>query len=186
MSMQSKVSDYVIIILNGTIPKEFQLITIESSSFIERIDITRNDYLVGTIPNFIFQDLTALTHLDLSSNSFSGTIPLPSFNSNELTMVNLASNVLTGSIPDELYYTLTELTNLDLKHNELGGTISSDIGALLELETLNLTSNNFVGTIPTEIGYLTNLSTLSILVDNAFVGGIPTELNSITSLHHIV
>ena len=179
--------------LNGTIPLELQFIssTTTPSSSIKKIEISRNDLLVGTIPNFFFTEFRALTHLDLSHNGFSGTIPLSSLSTSSsllstvMTTLDMEGNVLTGTIPTEFYYTLTNLVDLNLASNQLGGTISSEFGNLIELETIRLGTNNFIGTVPTELGNLTNLLTLNIFMENGFVGGIPTELNSISSLHHI-
>ena len=69
-----------------------------------------------------FDNLTKLTILDLSSNSFSGEGELPNFikNMKSLEHLNLANCNLTGSISTSLG-NLTRLTILDLSYNSFSG-----------------------------------------------------------------
>ncbi|CAI9290284.1 unnamed protein product [Lactuca saligna] len=90
--------------------------------------------LVGEISHSLV-NLTYLNLLDLSFNSFHGTIP-----------------VIIGS--------LTQLRYLYLGYNNLNGTIPRSIGSLTELWYLDLSSNSLYGTIPPEFGNLTNLQVL--------------------------
>ncbi|KAL7595508.1 hypothetical protein Lser_V15G29327 [Lactuca serriola] len=90
--------------------------------------------LVGEISHSLV-NLTYLNLLDLSVNSFHGTIP-----------------AIIGS--------LTQLRYLNLGFNNLNGTIPRSIGSLTELWVLDLSYNSFYGTIPLEFGNLTNLEGL--------------------------
>ena len=69
-----------------------------------------------------FDNLTKLTTLDLSSNSFSSEGELPNFikNMKSLEDLNLANCNLTGSISTSLG-NLTRLTILDLSYNSFSG-----------------------------------------------------------------
>ncbi|CAH1452505.1 unnamed protein product [Lactuca virosa] len=82
-------------------------------------------------------NLTYLNHLNLSYNSFNGTVP-----------------TFIGS--------LTRLRYLSLSSNSFYGTIPRSIGSLTELRNLDLSSNSFHGTIPPEFGNLTNLQQLHL------------------------
>ncbi|KAL7596955.1 hypothetical protein Lser_V15G29317 [Lactuca serriola] len=90
--------------------------------------------LVGEISHSLV-NLTYLIYLDLSRNSFHGTIP-----------------AIIGS--------LTQLRSLYLGYNNLNGTIPRSIGSLTELRQLDLSYNSLYGTIPPEFGNLTNLQLL--------------------------
>nr|XP_024933303.2 putative receptor like protein 25 [Ziziphus jujuba var. spinosa] len=60
--------------------------------------------------------------LNLSSNNFSGLIPLSLGNLKELESLDLSNNKLFGKIPQELT-ALTFLAYLNLSHNQLVGQI---------------------------------------------------------------
>ncbi|CAH1452657.1 unnamed protein product [Lactuca virosa] len=80
-------------------------------------------------------NLSYLNHLDLSANSFNGTIP-----------------TFIGS--------MTQLRYLDLSENDFNGIIPRSIGSLTELRHLDLSYNSLYGTILPEFGNLTNLQAL--------------------------
>ena len=91
--------------------------------------------------------LEAFTTMDLSSNSFSGTIPPSIGNLKILKYLNLSHNTLTGHIPSSLG-SMSELESLDLSTNKLDGEIPSELTRLTFLAKLNLSMNNLVGQIP--------------------------------------
>ncbi|XP_042012894.1 receptor-like protein 20 [Salvia splendens] len=91
--------------------------------------------------------LDTFTTIDLSSNSFSGTIPPSIGNLKILKYLNLTHNSLTGHIPSSLG-NLSELESLDLSTNKLDGEIPSELTRLTFLAKLNLSMNNLVGQIP--------------------------------------
>ncbi|PPD95313.1 hypothetical protein GOBAR_DD07649 [Gossypium barbadense] len=83
--------------------------------------------------------------LDLSSNLFQGSPPIPSSS----IMVYLASNnSFTGEIP-QLFCSLGSVRVLDLSRNNLGGIIPQCLSkASKSLSVLNLNVNNFHGPVP--------------------------------------
>ncbi|KAL1542290.1 receptor like protein 22-like [Salvia divinorum] len=91
--------------------------------------------------------LETFTSIDLSSNSFSGTIPPSIGNLKILKYLNLSHNSLTGHIPSSLG-NMSELESLDLSTNKLDGEIPSELTRLTFLAKLNLSMNNLVGQIP--------------------------------------
>jgi Leucine-rich repeat (LRR) protein len=100
-----------------------------------------------------------LTHLDLSSNSLSGTVPLlPS----ALVLLSLASNSFSAYVISHspLFWTLTHLER---------STLPSTLGILRNLTSLDVHSNAFVGTLPTQLALLTSLTLLST-TGNALIG----------------
>ncbi|KAL7597474.1 hypothetical protein Lser_V15G29313 [Lactuca serriola] len=114
--------------------------------------------LVGEISHSLV-NLTYLNLLDLSSNSFHGTIPTIISSLTQLRYLDLGGNNLNGTIPRSIG-SLTQLRNLSLSSNSLYGTIPRSIGSLTELKYLDLSSNSLYGAIPPEFGNLTNLQYL--------------------------
>ncbi|XP_042013298.1 receptor-like protein Cf-9 homolog [Salvia splendens] len=91
--------------------------------------------------------LDTFTMIDLSSNRFSGNIPVSIGNLNSLRYLNLSSNTLTGEIPVSLG-NISILESLDLSWNRFSGKFPSDLTGLTFLSKLNLSMNNLVGQIP--------------------------------------
>ncbi|TQE07423.1 hypothetical protein C1H46_007076 [Malus baccata] len=197
------------------------------------VDLSRNQ-LSGEVPNIVFanwlkpkQHSNSKIVIDLRSNQFNGSLPLVSSaisildlsNSSfsgtlshffcdksdvpkKLQVLHLDSNFLVGEIPDCLLH-WPNLTIVNLDDNNLTGEIPSSIGDLLSLQSLHLRNNSlsgelhvslqnckqlllldlggnkFVGSIPIWFGQ--SLVVLS-LHSNKFHGGIPDELCSLTSL----
>ncbi|XP_019157720.1 PREDICTED: leucine-rich repeat receptor protein kinase EMS1-like [Ipomoea nil] len=85
--------------------------------------------------------------MDLSSNNFSGDIPIELANLVILRSLNLSRNNLTGNIPMEMG-NMRFLESLDLSRNQLSGKIPSSFSSLSTLEVLDLSYNNLSGKIP--------------------------------------
>ncbi|KAJ4772857.1 Receptor-like protein 12 [Rhynchospora pubera] len=141
--------------------------------------------------------------LDLSSNSFNGTLPkecfknLNSMINNSKTSASLAvgykyldfggsyyQNSVTVTFKGlEVTFvsTLAMFTSLDFSGNYFEGEIPQEIGELKMLVLLNMSHNALNGTIPTEIGDLQQLESLD-LSSNELIGHIPEELTSLTFL----
>jgi hypothetical protein len=166
---------------------------------VTKIDLSINNQLIGTIPNFSalpnlewldlhlnqltgtipnFDALPNLKWLDLSYNQLTGTIPhfsaLP-----HLELLSLHSNQLTGTIPN--FSALPNLRNLYLSSNQLTGTIPN-FSALPNLELLQLDSNRLTGTIP-DFSALHNLRNL-YLNSNQLTGIIPVSSNALINLNY--
>ncbi|PKA66172.1 putative inactive receptor kinase [Apostasia shenzhenica] len=103
--------------------------------------------LTGGIPSSL-QFCRAATTLDLSGNSFSGSIPpdlcewLPF-----LVTLDLSGNALSGSIPSELS-NCGFLNSLDLSSNSLSGKIPASLSRLDRLKRLDLSHNSLSGQVP--------------------------------------
>ncbi|XP_047965170.1 receptor-like protein 33 [Salvia hispanica] len=91
--------------------------------------------------------LETFTTIDLSSNSFSGTIPPSVGNLKILKYLNLSHNSLTGHIPSSLG-NMSQLESLDLSTNKLEGEIPGKLTRLTFLAKLNLLMINLVGQMP--------------------------------------
>ncbi|XP_038697985.1 receptor-like protein 7 [Tripterygium wilfordii] len=130
--------------------------------------ISNND-LTGEIPSWICN--TTMRFLDLSSNSFSGTIP-PCFRnkSQGLKVLNLRNNKFSGKIPD-IFKEGCGLLSLNLNDNQLKGPLPRSLVNCKLLELVDLGNNRINDTFP---HWLKNLSELQVLVlkSNSFHGSI--------------
>ncbi|KAG6640239.1 receptor like protein 22-like [Carya illinoinensis] len=140
--------------LRGTIP-----VSVFDLQGLKTLSLSSNN-LNGSVQLNMIHQLTNLSSLDLSYNSFSieydrtGS-PAPSFPN--ITTLKLASSKLK-IFPDFLR-NQSKLTFLDLSDNEIGGEIPNWIWKLPSLLLLNLSFNNFVSLER----YSLNVSSLSVL-----------------------
>ncbi|XP_059311605.1 receptor-like protein EIX2 isoform X1 [Lycium ferocissimum] len=171
----------------------------EISSNLSLLNCSFNQ-LNGNLPNplsvFPFADV------DLSSNLFKGTVPLPSvpvelldLSNNkfqglipqnisevmpDLIFLSLSGNEILGEIPATIGK-MTLLQVIDLSNNKLTGSIPSSIGECSYLKALDLGSNNLSGSVPSSLGQLSQLQSFH-LNDNKFSGGIPFSWKNLSSL----
>jgi Leucine-rich repeat (LRR) protein len=131
------------------------------------LDLSRCKFY-GVIPPSL-ANLTQLETLDLSFNSFNGSIPPfqrdgvanPSF-------LSLEHNQLNGILYSSLF-TLPSLQNLDLSSNQLTGQLDEFSDASSSLLIIELSNNNLSGSIPRSIFKLPSLIELNLL-HNKFSG----------------
>ncbi|KAG2384690.1 uncharacterized protein HKW66_Vig0117820 [Vigna angularis] len=148
------------------------------------------DYEVYYIGGEIHKSLMELRHLqylNLSFNSFRGTIPEFLGSLTNLRYLDLSSCGFSGQIPTQIS-SLSHLKYLNLATNYyLNGSIPREIGNLSRLEYLNLRYNSFEGFIPSQLGNLSNLhkfylggyhSALKIVSSDQWL----SNLNSLTHL----
>ncbi|CAA0806432.1 Protein BRASSINOSTEROID INSENSITIVE 1 [Striga hermonthica] len=153
-----------------------------------------------------FSDCSALQHLDLSSNKFTGGVGNSLARCSELTFLNLTSNRLTGPaptlpaaasglrflylrendfqgvLPETLSGSCEALVELDLSFNNFTGNLPQSLASCSALELLDFSANNFSGELPVGIFLkLTNLRSL-LVSSNNFVGNLPESFSKLTSL----
>lgn len=142
--------------------------------------------------------------IDLSFNSFSGSLPseyfsnwssmtrLPNGNESQLRYMGDKFGYYVDSVilmnkgleMTVVKMVLAIITSIDLSNNRLSGAIPSTIGDLQSLVVLNLSSNSFTGLVPSSLGNLTELESLD-LSRNKLNGRIPQELTSLTFLAYL-
>ncbi|KAL5864390.1 hypothetical protein ACOSQ3_001904 [Xanthoceras sorbifolium] len=165
---------------------------LHTQNFLSYIDIS-NSGILDNIPNLT--NAPFLVVLDLSSNNFSG--PLPLLNSNISTAI-FSNNNFSGSISQFLCHRESkqievskvrfnllaeELPNcwmiwpslkiLDLGNNKFSGSLPTSIGTLIMLQSLRLSKNNLSGTILIALKNCTELGLLDVS-GNGLMGTIPT------------
>nr|AUT14024.1 membrane-localized LRR receptor-like protein [Nicotiana benthamiana] len=107
--------------------------------------------------------------IDLSSNNFSGPLPLVPTN---VQIFYLHKNQFFGSI-SSICKSTTGATSLDLSHNQFSGELPDCWMNATNLAVLNLAYNNFSGKLPQSLGSLTNLEAL-YMRQNSFSGMLPS------------
>lgn len=138
--------------------------------------------LRGFIPPSIL-NLTALFHLDLSHNFFSGHLPDAFFSSlTALQLIDLSYNRLTGPLPETS--PVNTIQSLNLSSNHFDGGIRPSLFQL-NLITFNISNNSFTGSIPSSI--CTNSPSLSLLdfSFNDFTGEIPPGFGACSNLQFL-
>ncbi|WMV06783.1 hypothetical protein MTR67_000168 [Solanum verrucosum] len=138
--------------------------------------------------------------IDLSSNGFSGVLPVSLFQ-NFQAMKTIGENSGTREYVADIYYyyyknslivttkgldhelprVLTTQIIIDLSMNRFEGRIPSIIGDLIGLRVLNLSHNVLEGHIPASLQNLSMLESLD-LSSNKISGEIPHQLASLTFL----
>lgn len=135
----------------------------------------RNTSMTGRLDGGDWMSLTKMELLDLSFNSFEGTIPTEWGNLPSLKKLVLDNNAFTGLIPTDLGH-LDDLLELKLADNVFVGKIPSELGLLESLEVLTLANNNLLHKVPSELGQLENLKTLTLSGNGLLQGTIPEAL----------
>ncbi|GKE32752.1 putative leucine-rich repeat protein [Tanacetum coccineum] len=149
-----------------------------------------SNYIHGGVLDLNYGDQP---HIDLSSNNFSGPVPL--FPPNTQTLI-LYNNIFSGSVSFLCHF--TTIGQLDLSKNQLSGDLPDCWMNLTRLFYLNLESNKFSGRIPTSMGSLSNMSVLSripawigktlsnlrvlSLTSNGFYGTMPTSFFGLSEM----
>ncbi|XP_052486452.1 receptor-like protein EIX2 [Gossypium raimondii] len=132
----------------------------------------------GTFPTHSID----ISHLDLSSNNFSGPLPHFSLYDGLIGSINLSKNKFTGSVSPICNFTgAVSLTLFDLSNNLFSGVVPDCFGSFPFLQALNLGDNSFSGSLPSSLGSLVSLEMLS-LRGNKFSGVLPSSLQNCAEL----
>lgn len=89
-------------------------------------------------------ELDALESLDISNNSFEGSLPSELFSLKNLNELKLDKNNFSGEISDEIS-NLKQLSSLSMSDNKLDGPLPMKLAQLTHMQTLNLRNNKFQG-----------------------------------------
>ncbi|MED6160298.1 hypothetical protein PIB30_050261 [Stylosanthes scabra] len=140
--------------LTGTISWGY-LINISNLQF---LDLSGN-FLQGNLPTWL---CSSLRHINLSNNSFGGSIVFTSICSSIETL-NLSHNRFTNWVVHHHNSSFfPNLKILDLSHNHLSTRLPSSLANLNHLQYLDLSNNNLTGTFPSDFPPLNNLHFLNI------------------------
>ncbi|KAK2427379.1 putative LRR receptor serine/threonine-protein kinase [Trifolium repens] len=139
--------------------------------------------LEGNIPPNI-GNCQKLQYITLYQNNLRGAIPLEIFSIPSLSnLLDLSLNSFSGSLPKEVGM-LKSINWLDVSENHLSGEIPRTISECISLEYLLLQGNSFNGSIPFSLASLKGLRYLD-LSRNQLYGPIPEVMQNISGLEHL-
>uniref|UniRef100_A0A3Q7H7P5 Leucine-rich repeat-containing N-terminal plant-type domain-containing protein n=1 Tax=Solanum lycopersicum TaxID=4081 RepID=A0A3Q7H7P5_SOLLC len=127
-----------------------------------------NNQISGRVSDLI-ENKYAYRVIDLSSNNFSGPLPLVPTN---VQIFYLHKNQFVGSI-SFICQSYTATTSLDLSRNRFSGELPDCWMNMSNLAVLNLAYNNFSGKVPPSLGSLASLEAV-YLHQNSFSGMLPS------------
>ncbi|KAF9622974.1 hypothetical protein IFM89_035689 [Coptis chinensis] len=161
--------------LDGNLPFD----TICQLQSLEKLSLGNNS-LTGIITDDL-KNCTKLQSLDISNNSFEGTVPELSSLS-ELNYLRLEGNRFTGQFPWKSLENLSSLAYLSVGDNQFDiSPFPLEVLKLKKLYRLYLTKCNLEGRIPLGLGDLTEMKNLE-LSGNHLTGEIPEDIVKLTKL----
>ncbi|KAK6946240.1 Serine-threonine/tyrosine-protein kinase, catalytic domain [Dillenia turbinata] len=104
-----------------------------------------NNKLSGELPNDLFSSLTRLQYIDLSKNSFNGSIPNAIFSMSQLQFLDISGNNFTSQLPDLGSTTNSTGAVFNLSQNMFYGNLTSVLG---RFSYVDLSGNYFEGKVP--------------------------------------
>ncbi|KAF5800317.1 putative leucine-rich repeat-containing, plant-type, leucine-rich repeat domain superfamily [Helianthus annuus] len=114
----------------------------------EGIEIKNSASLVMKGQEYTYSTILYLVMvLDLSSNKFSGSIPVELMALQALQSLNISNNQLTGVIPKNIG-DMKFLESFDVSLNHLSGELPMSLSGLSFLSSFNVSFNNLTGRIP--------------------------------------
>ncbi|KAJ0551645.1 putative leucine-rich repeat-containing, plant-type, leucine-rich repeat domain superfamily [Helianthus annuus] len=146
--------------LSGNIPRcfnNYSVLTKKETSLIDQfvfldfdnIDVAGSASLVMKGQEYTYNTILGLVMvLDLSSNKFSGSIPVELMALQALQSLNISKNQLTGVIPKNIG-DMKFLESFDVSSNHLSGELPMSLSGLSFLSSFNVSFNNLTGRIPT-------------------------------------
>ncbi|KAJ3671546.1 hypothetical protein LUZ60_007625 [Juncus effusus] len=124
------------------------------------------------------QNENRVLNLCLSNMGLTGNFPKGLENCSSLTGLDLSSNNFTGNLPLNINKFLPFVTSLDLSFNNFSGEIPVNLSQCSYLNVLNLEHNKLNGEIPYQLTRLTRLNQINF-ADNLLNGPIPSFPESI-------
>ena len=162
--------------LNGSFPKDIFLMP-----SLEVLDISDNQHLTGSLPNF--QPRGSVRDLNLSETSFTGNVPGAISNLKLLSTIDISYCQFNGTLPSSMSE-LTQLVYLDLSSNNFSGPLPS-FNMSKNLTYLSLSHNSLTGVLPSShFEGLKNLANID-LGFNFFIGNLPLSLLKLPYLREL-
>ncbi|KAL1188515.1 Receptor-like protein 56 [Cardamine amara subsp. amara] len=158
----------------------FPVRELNNLTILELLDLSGNSFNGSISVRAEFPHLKMLKALNLNDNGFSSPMELQELKYlPNLEVLGLAYLEFDGPIPIEVVCKMKNLQELDLGGNNFVGQIPLCLGSLNKLRLLDLSSNQLVGNLPSNFGSLKSLEYISLL-DNNFTGLF--SLNPLTNL----
>lgn len=144
------------------------------------IDLSQNSFS-GSLPSKYFKHWAAMKVPKTDSSSYMGAVLGEMSVSFELETFDYSMSVFAKGIQMNYSKIQGYLALIDLSSNNFSGAIPETIGSLKQLKLLNLSNNMLSGPLPPFLANLTNLEALD-LSQNQLSGEISQDLTQLTSL----
>nr|XP_043629256.1 MDIS1-interacting receptor like kinase 2-like [Erigeron canadensis] len=154
--------------LHGSIPDSFS-----NLQNLEILNLRANQFS-GPIPQELGK--LKLVKIEMSYNSFTGSLPDNICHGGKLERLAVIYNKLTGQIPKSLY-NCSSLIRLRLDGNQLTGDVSESFGIYRHLNYISLTDNMVYGEILDNWSKCNNLTAMQ-MGGNQISGKIPASLGN--------
>ncbi|KAF8694379.1 hypothetical protein HU200_038304 [Digitaria exilis] len=156
------------------------------------LNLAYNDFNNSQLPSAGFERLVNLTHLNLSTSSFSGQVPaginrltnLVSLDLSTSFKLGLGASGFSGDLPSSIG-NFKSLRGLEISGNGIVGSIPSWVANLTYLTNLQFHDCGLSSSIPTFIGHLRHLQQL-FLCNCGFSGHIPSHISNLTQLQMLM
>ncbi|PRQ36779.1 putative protein kinase RLK-Pelle-LRR-XII-1 family [Rosa chinensis] len=127
-----------------------------------------------------------LIELMLQENNLQGNIPSSLGACHKMLQLNLSQNSFNGSIPPQVFNGLPSLSiSLDLSRNLFfSGSLPEEVGKLKNLAILDASDNVLTGHLPKSLGSCESLEVLH-LQGNFFEGPIPPSMTSLRGIQDL-
>nr|XP_011467701.1 PREDICTED: probable leucine-rich repeat receptor-like protein kinase At1g35710 isoform X1 [Fragaria vesca subsp. vesca] len=184
-SMDSLISLRYLILSNNNLSGK--LPSLRNCTGMKSLDLGENKFF-GNIPAWIGESMLSLLILRLSSNSFTGNIPLQLCGLSNLHILDLSHNELSGHIPHCVGnlsgLKISEISDKDTSYLYQGklkvvtkGRVLAYYSTLYLVNSLDLSNNNLSGEMPMELTTLVKLWTLNLSM-NHLTGTIPPKIGN--------
>jgi Leucine-rich repeat (LRR) protein len=139
------------------------------TSNIVYLDLSNNSFS-GTLPEYFAEAMPNLLELHLSKNNFTGNIP-HSLCDLSMLILDLSENNLSGDIPN-CWNKTSELTAVNFRDNHLSGEFPCSFCSSNSVEFIQLNDNNLSGKLPHCLKKCSNIFALDV-GNNRLTGSIP-------------
>ena len=166
-------STYVIDVSNNQLNGKLQRNIGEILPNIQYLQLSNNSF-TGSLPSS-FGNMSLLGALDVSLNNFSGEVPKDLFVGCSMLMaLVLSNNYFDGHLDWVPLSNLTRLFILKINHNQFSGAMPNELPNFMNNAILDVSNNKMSGRIPTWICNLTDFEGI-LMQNNNFEGRIPCE-----------
>ncbi|KAB1221243.1 Tyrosine-sulfated glycopeptide receptor 1 [Morella rubra] len=125
-----------------------------------------SNFFNGTIQSSFLQRAWNLSKLNLSNNTFTGSLPQSLINCTNLVELTLRFNFFEGNITALNFSGLQQLTTLDMGFNDFIGNFPISLHSCKSLRAIRISKNRLEGQIPHEVSQLQHLSFFSVSYNN--------------------
>ncbi|CAL9757966.1 unnamed protein product [Musa acuminata subsp. burmannicoides] len=147
------------------------------------LDLSNNSFS-GTISLDIIMNMPYLLYLSLSKNNLSGKIPLSICQLQDLMALDISKNLLSGELPN-CWNNSSGIEIMDFSSNNISEVIPESICSIVSLQSLHLGNNSLSGELPLSLKDCGKLYLLDVGYNN-LKGEIPTWIGeSLTSLRFL-